>query len=32
MYKRWNEEWYQHCLAKWEWFQYQVERAREKEK
>lgn len=32
MYSRWNEEYYQHCLAKWEWQQCQVERAEEKEK
>lgn len=32
MYQRWNEEYYQQCLAKWEWLEGQVERAREKEK
>lgn len=32
MYARWNEEYYQHVLAKWEWLQNQAERAREKEK
>ena len=31
MYSRWNEDYYQHCLAKWEWLQCQVERMNEKE-
>ena len=31
MYQRWNEEYYQHCLVKWEWLQCQVERALERE-
>lgn len=32
MYQRWNEDYYQHVLAQWEWFQCQVERAQEREK
>ena len=26
MYARWNEEYYQHALAEWEWRQCQAER------